>query len=112
MVDGKWDYSKNQDIINDQGIINNIIDTNKIWNELNTNNSNNTNHKKNIVLKNPVPCPDDYKNKLLFNRNLHPVFLNHSLIKLEENQNNTVISSSQRIRQKNVIFVYYKPKKF
>ena len=51
MVDGKWDYSKNQEIINEQGIINNVIDTNKIWNELNTNNLNNTTHKKNIVLK-------------------------------------------------------------
>ena len=112
MVDGKWDYSKNQEIINEQGIINNVIDTNKIWNELNTNNINNTTHKKNIVLKNPVPCPDNYKNKLSFNRNLQPVLLNHSLIKVEENQNNTVISSSQRIRQKNAIFVYYKPKNF
>ena len=107
VVDGEWNYSPNKEFTTKQGITNNIIDTTKVVIEehKNTNTQNNTN-KKNIVLKAPVPCPDSYKEKI---KNIQSVMLNHSLVRHNKNKKITVVSFSYRIRQKNVIFIYYKP---
>ena len=107
VVDGVWNYSPNKEFATEQGITNNIIDTTKVAIEEHkkTNTQNNAN-KKNIVLKVPVPCPDSYKDSI---KNIQSVMLNHSLVRHNKDKKITVVSSSYRIRQKNVIFIYYKP---
>ncbi len=106
VVDGEWNYSRNKEFTTEQGITNNIIDTTKVVIEQHKNNSNNNSNKKSVMLKTPVPCPDSYKNNI---RNIQSVMLNHSLVRYNKNKRITVVSSSYRIRQKNVIFIYYKP---
>lgn len=82
-----------------------MIDTTTIFIEDNSH----TNHnKKNVVMKKTIPCPDCYETPQEMKKTFPPSMLNHLLIKREKDVN--VFSSTQRIKQKNIVFIYYKPK--
>lgn len=82
-----------------------MIDTTTIIIE---DNSSENHNKKNVVMKKTIPCPDCYQSYLEMKKTFPPSMLNHCLIKREKDVN--VFSSTQRIKQKNVVFIYYKPK--
>jgi hypothetical protein len=86
------------------------------------NNLNSYNQKKdyidlnrNINIKNylqrPIYCPDFYKNDFDLNRQFLATHLNHLILKKNENKKVIIISTTKRILQKNIKFLYYSPLK-
>ena len=57
----------------------------------------------------PIFCPDFYKNYFDLNRQFLSTHLNHIILKKNENKNIIIISTTKRIFQKNVKFLYYSP---
>lgn len=57
----------------------------------------------------PNFCPDFYKNYFDLNRQFLSTHLNHIILKKNENKNIIIISTTKRIFQKNVKFLYYSP---
>ena len=58
-------------------------------------------------LQRPICCPDFYKNNFDLNKQFLPTHLNHIILKKKENNNIIVISTTKRVYQKNVKFLYY-----
>jgi hypothetical protein len=58
-------------------------------------------------LQRPIYCPDFYKNNFDLNKQFLPTHLNHIILKKKENNNIIVISTTKRVYQKNVKFLYY-----
>ena len=58
-------------------------------------------------LQRPIYCPDFYKNNFDSNKQFLPTHLNHLIFKKNENDNIIVISTTKRVYQKNVKFLYY-----
>ena len=58
-------------------------------------------------LQRPIYCPDFYKNNFDLNKQFLPTHLNHLIFKKNENDNIIVISTTKRVFQKNVKFLYY-----
>lgn len=126
IVDGKFEYSKEQPFKNQNGVFTNFIQvtpkpkkqkktkSTKERKDFPTHTTQNINNHKenpqNVLHDNLIKCPDFYSpQEKDLRKVICPVTYQHCLIN-ELNKNTQMVLTTLRVRNKNVLFCYVKPK--